>query len=496
MTIKRRIRIALTLMIVVPAALMALVFGIASRGFERMGAYGPRAYGPGAFGPSGFIAEFNRLVMDDPAALADPARLAELNGLLGKDSRASWAILRDGESVYASPGYAGEAVAAKAAGAAGPTGPVAGSAGPRGFRGDRDLPAFHWSFRYPDGSSGLLVFRQPDWRRPLFEAAHPAFLAVIALLVLCNGLLSWWAASGIVGPLARLKQSALRVGEGDLDFRLESTGDDELGEVAAAFETMRAKLLSSLRRQAAEETARKELVAHVSHDLRTPVAIIRGHAEGLRDGVASTPAMRERYVAAILDRSRELEALIELLFSYARLDLEDAATRIGRLSLAPFLRDLREALAQSFPSARIRLAVDPEAGDGTLCDAYVAAADPERTRRAVTNLVENAVRHGGRGEVAIELRLRALSGAVELDVSDDGEGVSDEDLPRLFEPFFRGDRSRGRGGSGLGLAIVRKIMETQGGAARAARAASGGLEVTLAFPKADADGEADTDSRG
>jgi signal transduction histidine kinase len=494
MTIKRRIRIALSLMVILPAALMVLVFGIVSRGFERMGAIGPAAPGLGGFAPafaekkeSEFLAEFNRLVLDDPAALADPARLAELNGLLGKDSPAGWTVLREGRSVYSSPSYTGA------------PGAAIGFARFHDFQ-DKDMPAFRWSFRFPDGSPGLLIFRLSDRRGPMDEAAHLAFLAVIALLVLCNGFLSWWAASGIVGPLARLRESALRIGEGDLDFKLESRGDDELGEVASAFETMRAKLLSSLRRQAAEETARKELVAHVSHDLRTPVAIIRGHAEGLRDGVAATPAMRDRYLAAILDRSRDLEALIELLFSYARLDLESAATRAGRLSLLPFLRDMREDLAQSFPSAEIRLEVDhdidPKADDGALGDAFTAAADPELTRRAITNLVENAVKHGARPEVAIELRLRSLSGAVELAVSDDGEGVSDEDLPRLFEPFFRGDRARGRGGSGLGLAIVRKIMEKQGGSARAARGSAGGLEVTLSFTKAEAHGQTNSDNRG
>ncbi|MDA8427451.1 MAG: sensor histidine kinase, partial [Treponema sp.] len=142
------------------------------------------------------------------------------------------------------------------------------------------------------------------------------------------------------------------------------------------------------------------------------------------------------------------------------------------------------AEAQAGAAAEARPAAEARA----LGDTFVASADPERTRRAVTNLVENAVKHGGRSAVAIKLRLRALPGTVELAVSDDGEGVGEEDLPRLFEPFFRGDRARGRGGSGLGLAIVRRLMETQGGSARAARGAAGGLEVTLGFSKADADG--------
>ncbi|MGO8692101.1 MAG: ATP-binding protein [Rectinemataceae bacterium] len=482
MTIKRRIRIALSLMVILPAVLMALVFGAASRWADRRPGFGPGEFSA-LFGEreSRFLAEFNRLVLEEPAALADAARLADLNELLGKEAPGSWSIYRGGKRIYASPGHAGRR---------------AGGRWIEGMPGGRAEDVFRWSFRFPDGGSGLFVYTIPLRGGPMGEVGHIAFPAIIFMLILCNGFLSWWVASGIVGPLARLRDSAIRVGEGDLDFELESAGDDELGEVAAAFETMRSKLSASLARQLAEETARKELVAHVSHDLRTPVAIIRGHAEGLRDGVASTPAMRDRYLTAILDRSRELEALIELLFAYARLDLENAKTRAEPLPLGPFLSRLRDSLAQSFPAAAIRLELGPETGVGAEGAGIVAAVDPELLRRAMTNLVENAVRHGGRASVAIEWRLRRVEDSIELGVSDDGEGVSEEDLPRLFEPFFRCDRARGHGGSGLGLAIVRKIMETQGGRARAARSSAGGLEVTLSFPKSEAHGQADSDRRG
>jgi signal transduction histidine kinase len=269
---------------------------------------------------------------------------------------------------------------------------------------------------------------------------------------------------------------------------------------------MRAKLLAALERQLAEETARKELVAHVSHDLRTPVAIIRGHAEGLRDGVASTAAMRDRYLGAILERARELEALIELLFDYARIDLGGARGRIRSLALGPFLCALRDSMSRSFPEVSITI----DFGDGPGSEPPVVAADPDLARRAIANLVDNSVKHGGRPSVAIEWKTRTAPGIVELSVSDDGAGVPEADLPRLFEPFFRGDRARARGGTGLGLAIVRKIMEAQGGGARASRAKAGGLEVTLVFAAAEAaaeaataataeeeaDGEADPDRRG
>ena len=121
----------------------------------------------------------------------------------------------------------------------------------------------------------------------------------------------------------------MRIGEGDLHFRLAPAGPDEFGEVTGAFETMRKRLEAAVNRQLAEETSRKELIAHVSHDLRTPINLIRGYAEGLRDGVASTPQMRVRYLDTILERAGELERLIEVLFSYSTMDLEGVRPKLA-----------------------------------------------------------------------------------------------------------------------------------------------------------------------
>ncbi|MDP3178743.1 MAG: HAMP domain-containing sensor histidine kinase, partial [Spirochaetaceae bacterium] len=342
----------------------------------------------------------------------------------------------------------------------------------------------------------VLEFYLPSHRWPSsFGWGSPIpFLAIFAVLALCNGLLSWWVASGIVAPLARLRDAALRIGEGDLDSAFHPSGIDEFGEVGSAFETMRAKLKAALERQLAEEKARKELIAHVSHDLRTPIAVIRGHAEGLRDGVASNPEMRARYLAAVLERAKELEALIETLFDYTRMDLDGAEPATMALELAAFLAEARASIGAAFPAASISVAPSPAPTGGE--KALHVLADPASILRVLMNLTENSVKHCGSRAVAIEWRTRSFDGKVELSVTDDGEGVPPEDLGRLFEPFFRGDRARARGGSGLGLTIVRKIMEAQGGSARAAAAPTGGLEIALLFREARSDGEADTDRRG
>jgi signal transduction histidine kinase len=473
MTIRRRIRVALLLMLIVPLFLMAGAFGVARR--LTVGVMGADPF------RQRLLTELNRRVNEEPGSLADPQTLAALDRELGTGTAVGWAVLRNGQGLYRSAG-------------------LRTSEDWRGSRPGRPLsfsPSssdLKWDFRFPDGSAGTLLFYPrmpwgPPHQGPLWFAG---FLAVLAA---CNGLLGWWVSSSVVSPLARLRDAATRIGDGDLQFQLAPGGPGEFGQVTAAFETMRQKLQAAVMRQLAEEASRKELIAHVSHDLRTPINLIRGYAEGLRDGVASTPEMRARYLGTILERVEELERLIELLFSYSTMDLEGARPKLVDVDLVPYLSDLRDSLAGMFSSASISLVVRGDDGSsGSPPRGLHVRADPELTRRVMTNLVENAVTHGGRETIAIrwDLGRDAAARQVHLAMSDDGVGVSPDDLPRIFEPFFRADRSRarqpGKTGAGLGLSIVRTIMNSQGGSVRAAAAVTGGLEVTLTFAEATGDG--------
>jgi signal transduction histidine kinase len=481
MTIRRRVRVALFLMMLVPVFLMVGAFGIVRR-FTAAAVPGDpfsRALVLSAR-QRGFLAEFNRLVNENPQGLSDPQSLAAFDRSFGSDLSGGWMILKDGREIFRS--------------SAGP-GPGAFGWAARMHRQPFDrlvsTPDFKWDFRFADGTAGTLLFyvgmpfsspyRGPAW-----------FIGFLAVVVGCNALLGWWVSSSVISPLAKLRDAAIRIGEGNLGFTLAAGGPDEFGQVTGAFETMREKLLAAVNRQVAEEASRKELIAHVSHDLRTPINLIRGYAEGLRDGVASTPPMRARYLDTILDQAGDLEKLIEMLFSYSTLDLEGVQPELADIDAVPFLRGLRDSLSAMFPAASITLAVSgDEGGTGPSPAGFFLRADPELTRRVMTNLVDNAVKHGGKEQVAVRWMVSRSSAAQAIDVviSDDGAGVSAEDLPRIFEPFFRADRARtrrGGPGAGLGLSIVRRIMQAQGGSARAAAGPGGGLEVTLTFAEAQA----------
>ena len=340
MTIRRRVRVALLLMLIVPLFLMAGAFGVARR------------LNAGVTGADPFrlrlLAELNRRVNEEPGSLADPQTLAALDRELGTGGAGGWAVLRNGQALYRSAGIR----TSEDWHPSRPGRPLAFSP---------SLPDLKWDFRFPDGSAGTLLFYPrmtwgPQRQGPLW------FAGFLAVLIACNGLLGWWVSSSVVSPLARLRDAATRIGDGDLRFQLAPGGPGEFGQVTAAFETMRQKLQAAVTRQLAEESSRKELIAHVSHDLRTPINLVRGYAEGLRDGVASTAEMRARYLDTILERAGELERLIELLFSYSTLDLEGARPKLVDVDLVPYLGHLRDSLAGMFSSASISLEVPGHGG--------------------------------------------------------------------------------------------------------------------------------------
>ena len=222
------------------------------------------------------------------------------------------------------------------------------------------------------------------------------FAGFLAVLIACNGLLGWWVSSSVISPLARLRDAATRIGDGDLRFQLAPGGPGEFGQVTAAFETMRQKLQAAVTRQLAEESSRKELIAHVSHDLRTPINLVRGYAEGLRDGVASTAEMRARYLDTILERAGELETVDRAAVFLLDPGPGGSAAEAGRRGPRALPRSAcGTPWSACFPSAAISLEVPGHGGSSVSPPIGLRVrADPELTRRVMTNLVDNAVTQG------------------------------------------------------------------------------------------------------
>jgi two-component system OmpR family sensor kinase/two-component system sensor histidine kinase BaeS len=299
-----------------------------------------------------------------------------------------------------------------------------------------------------------------------------AFLLRVRVILAGGGLAALLAA-GIVGgllfrsivhPLRQLTAASRAIAGGDLSARAPVAGQDEVAQLAASFNQMAESL-------ARAEEARRNQTADVAHELRTPLTVVQGTLEAILDGVY--PADQEN-VQAALAQVRTLSRLVEDLRLLALADAGQLRLQKGPLDLAAFLRQVVEAHQ---PRARERGAtlalVTPPA-------LPLVMADRERLVQVMGNLLANGLRYASPGG-QVTVRVADRGREVEVAVADDGPGVPAEDLPRLFERFWRGDAARrqGAGGSGLGLAIARHVVEAHGGRIWAQSTPGGGLTVAF-----------------
>lgn len=309
---------------------------------------------------------------------------------------------------------------------------------------------------------------------------------VLALVVL--GGIALAAALGLLVsraalvPVRRLTGAAERVARTqDLGHRIAPGGQDELGRLSASFNTMLAALERS-------RLAQRQLVSDASHELRTPLTSIQANLDALALGEQLPAEQRERVLAAAQAQLRELTVLVGDLVDLSKNEVEEIEIEDVRLDLAAAAAIERARLHA--PRCRFELDAEP----------CLVRAAPARLDRAIANLLDNAVKWtprceeptgepagarsddpAGRPEnIAAPVEVRVRDGT--LEVRDHGPGIAEEDLPRVFDRFYRAPAARGRGGSGLGLAIVRQTAETHGGAVHAGNDPGGGARLTLELP--------------
>lgn len=314
-----------------------------------------------------------------------------------------------------------------------------------------------------EGVLGLLLFsllgREPDATEVRTFMTVRLFLFLL-VLVITNSLLTYLVSRSIIHPVEKLRQSARRISEGDLDFRLDAAGKDEIGELARAFEEMRKKLKEADELRTKYEESRRELLASISHDLKTPVTSIKGYVEGIQDGVANTPEKRNKYLQTIYTKAYDMERLIDELFLYSKLDLKQVPFTFERLDLYIYMRSFLKEWEMDFKQEDITVSVQAEEGEN-----YEALVDRKQLKRAITNIISNSIKHMNKQDKHLSICLSADPQWVTVEIRDNGRGIAGEALPHVFDHFYREDeaRSSATGGSGLGLAIVKHIIEEHGG---------------------------------
>jgi signal transduction histidine kinase len=278
-----------------------------------------------------------------------------------------------------------------------------------------------------------------------------------------------WVARGMTQPLRDMARAARRMETGDYSQRIETDSRDEVGKLADAFNRMSTELEGL-------ELLRRELVANVSHELKTPISALRAHLENLLDGVEQPDP---ETLQIMLVQSERLGRLVDQLLDLSRLESGDVPLEREPVELAPLVSQVFSEIQVARPDPGVTLA------DELPGDLPSVFADRERVHQVLFNLLDNAVRFtplGGR----VTVTASSHNGSVDVVVADTGPGISSEHLPRVFERFYRVDQSRSRddGGTGIGLAIARSVVEAHGGRIWADSEPGRGSAFTFELPVA------------
>lgn len=308
----------------------------------------------------------------------------------------------------------------------------------------------------------------------LFVVLILSIIVIIWLGVYLSRLLS----RQIIEPLGDLRKAAAEIRKGNFDYPLVVPAQDELGQTCRDFDDMRKELRKVREERNKYEQNRKELIAGISHDLATPLTLLKGYASGIREGIARTPEKQRQYIDKIYDTACAMERLVESLFLFSKLDL-------GRipfsLEIVPVYRYFEDVIGET------AIALAEQGVTVTLHGPKSTAAfaiDRNQFRRVVENLLTNCVKYKTTPQADIEIVIAEEDGAVVISFVDHGAGVPPESLPKLFDSFYRTDAARTdvKKGSGLGLAIAKQIIESLHGSIWAEETKGGGLTISMRLP--------------
>ncbi len=343
-------------------------------------------------------------------------------------------------------------------------------------------PTLRWSLLGGYALSSLLTFFNIWFSAQMMFASQHDLLLAIVLLVFASGMamaLGYFLSSTMTDRVHQLKNAAEKLAEGDLKTRVTVQGRDEVAMLARTFNQMAEQLEAVDSKQRELEQLRADLIAWVGHDLQTPLASIRAILEALEDDVVEDPQTIKRYLNTAQRDVRALSALIDDLFQMAQLNAGGIPLDRAQSSLADLISDTLESFSELSARQGVKLEGSVEA------DIDPVNMDTQRIGRVLNNLIGNALRHTpSEGEVKVHARRLRPGAGVEVTVSDTGEGIRREDLPHIFESFYRGEKSRSRntGGSGLGLAISRGIVQAHGGELNVESEAGQGSRFTFKLP--------------
>ena len=311
--------------------------------------------------------------------------------------------------------------------------------------------------------------------------ATQMMLSQLAILIATGILIIYWIHTSLLNPIRQLTEATQQIKEGNLDYEVTvPETKDELMILCENFNDMRARLKESSEVKLENETANRELISNITHDLKTPVTSIKGYAEGILDGVADTPEKLDKYVHTIYNKANDMDRLINELTFYSGIDANRIPYSFAKINLSDYFQDCTDDISMDLEAERIRLEYINEIPSDTL-----VIADPVQLKKVINNIVGNSIKYMDKEDGLLSIRLKDAGDSVRIELSDNGIGISSRDLPYIFDRFYRTDSSRNssKGGSGIGLSIVKKIVEDQGGRIWATSVQGEGTTMLIEFRK-------------
>ncbi|KLU59864.1 sensor protein kinase WalK [Peptococcaceae bacterium CEB3] len=476
MNLKWRLSLANTLAVLVPVGLTVLV------ALAYLFLYGQLSGLGGLWSDYQKMAEVHSVVLSSEKSILEATPGAVEKAAFQQRLRDDLAgiqgevvIIKNGKLLFSSRSFSKIAIAkfleeGKASSAAGPV-----------EAGGTDYVVREVDLRFKDGSQGYVLLLAPVTRS--LPALGEFLFLLGASFVLSFLAMNFWVSvrfsRSILSPLSNLRQAAAEISRGNLDCQIAEEGDEEIRALCRDLERMRIKLKDSVHIQMQYEDNRKMLISSISHDLQTPVTSIKGYVEGILDGVANTPEKERKYLQTIHVKAEQIDQMIEDLLLYAKLDLHQVPFNFEKTDAEDYLRDCIEENEAELARRQIEITLRTD-----LPQRRELLLDRERMKRVLVNILDNACKYMNKTPGKITLILRETPAGTIVEVRDNGAGIPAQDLPRIFDRFFRSDLvGLRKNGSGLGLAIAKQIVEGHGGRIWAVSGEGVGTSIMISLPK-------------
>ena len=325
-------------------------------------------------------------------------------------------------------------------------------------------------------------FRPPqrdDYRTMAYTVGLVAIVSLVVIICITNLLLTKFVFNKIKQPLQMLSDGVRQISDGNLDYKIVYRENDEFLPICDDFNGMAIRLKDSTDDVLKNEQNRKELLAGISHDLRSPLTSIKAYVEGLLEGVADTPESQVEYLQTIRQKTDVINNMVSQLFFYSKMDMGNYPTKPELLSVTDEIADFVAASREDYEARGLRIDVSG------LQTGSVIFADPLQLRSVIANILDNSAKYKNKETACARVACAESGGTVSIVFEDDGPGVPPAALPHIFNVFYRSDPSRNNPdkGSGLGLAIASKAVERMTGRIYARNIDGGGLRIIIEIPE-------------